>query len=267
MSSRDPSGSIQVGPELPASTLFCVGRARRSWARRWRWLARAYWNLHSRRWDNRTADRRWHEQRVLRWMDPTEQGQGTRVLDIGCGTGNHALALAKRGLTIVGLDFAPGMLARARAKMDSSLAGSARFLQVDFNDGLPFPESSFDAALALAVLHGVDDVPHFLREVRRILRPGGLFLVGALRFRETQSARNYSRDRRTRLLWRISRACPGWRKRMRLVTLDDLRGLLADERFAIVGSETSPGMLTLLTRAEPPGSVSDGARPAYRTES
>ncbi len=101
-----------------------------------------------------------------------------RVLDIGCGTGSHALPLAERGHTVVGVDRSPDMLTRARQK-----ASTAGLQTVVFHDGdsreLDLGRS-FDAVLMMFTVLGYHtedaDVTAALATVRRHLVPGGLFV-------------------------------------------------------------------------------------------
>jgi SAM-dependent methyltransferase len=100
------------------------------------------------------------------------------LLDLGCGTGNHALPLAQRGHSVVGVDRSPAMLAQARAK-----ASAARTYSLDFRDGdvrqLDLGQR-FDAVLMMFTVLGYqiedDDVKAALGAVRRHLGPGGLFV-------------------------------------------------------------------------------------------
>lgn len=108
-------------------------------------------------------------------------GKGVRrVLDLGCGTGNHAIPLAKRGYAVVGVDRSSGMIERARAKAVDLPDG----VDVAFHEGdiqtLDLGER-FDAALLMfAVLSYQienDDVLAALRTARRHLEPGGLLIA------------------------------------------------------------------------------------------
>ena len=100
-----------------------------------------------------------------------------RVLDIGCGTGNLTLLAAKRypAATVVGLDPDPAALDRARRK------ALRRNLTTTFDRGfaeqLPYPDGSFDVVLCSLALHhmSVEQRVQALREVARVLRPGGSF--------------------------------------------------------------------------------------------
>jgi SAM-dependent methyltransferase len=97
------------------------------------------------------------------------------ILDLGCGTGNHALPLARRGYQVVGVDRSHAMLAQATSKQ---VGGDASFRQGDVRDVRLGRE--FDAVLLLfAVLgyqHTNEDVLRALRTARVHLRPGGLLV-------------------------------------------------------------------------------------------
>jgi demethylmenaquinone methyltransferase/2-methoxy-6-polyprenyl-1,4-benzoquinol methylase len=93
---------------------------------------------------------------------------GDRVLDAACGTGDLALADLRAGASrVTGLDFSERMLARARTK-----APALEWVQGDML-ALPFEPESFDAATVGFGVRNVSDLPLGLRELRRVLRPGG----------------------------------------------------------------------------------------------
>jgi ubiquinone/menaquinone biosynthesis C-methylase UbiE len=79
-----------------------------------------------------------------------------RVLDVGCGTGNHGIALGELGFEVVGVDFAPAMLARASEKAMQREVG-IDLRQLDVRNGLPFDDGSFDAALRSYILQVVGE--------------------------------------------------------------------------------------------------------------
>jgi len=107
-------------------------------------------------------DRRWRRVTVDAVVRP-----GDRVLDACCGTGDLAVAARGRGADVVGLDFSEAMLARARSKRSDIewVAGDVL--------ALPFEDASFDAATVGFGVRNVDDLAAGLRELRRVLRPGG----------------------------------------------------------------------------------------------
>ncbi len=107
-------------------------------------------------------DQRWRRLAARQVVRP-----GDRVLDACCGTGDFAIADRQAGGTVVGLDFAERMLARAREK-DRSI----EWVRGDLL-ALPFADSSFDAATVGFGIRNVDDLEAGLRELRRVLREGG----------------------------------------------------------------------------------------------
>ncbi len=95
-------------------------------------------------------------------------GTKSAVLEVGCGTGNYLCALvARTHCQACGLDPSAGMLARARARLDSVtwVQGRAEILG--------FADKSFDLIFSVDVIHHVPDKAAFYREVVRTLRPGG----------------------------------------------------------------------------------------------
>lgn len=92
------------------------------------------------------------------------------VLEIGVGTGVIALGLSSLGRTVIGVDVAPAMLARAQVRLGSGLVlGDAR--------RLPLTDASMAHAVSVWVVHAVDPPEALFDEVARVLRPGGRFLV------------------------------------------------------------------------------------------
>lgn len=101
-----------------------------------------------------------------------------RLLDLGCGTGNHAFRLAERGHFVVGVDRSTDMLALASAKAKRACSGSVEFHEADIRK-LDLGRQ-FDAVLMMFTVLGYQledsDLMAALATVRRHLQPGGLFL-------------------------------------------------------------------------------------------
>jgi SAM-dependent methyltransferase len=104
---------------------------------------------------------------------PRHARVGSRVLDLGCGTGELARALASAGFQVTGCDVSPQMLLRA-ARDRSECAGWVR-LEPDWRT-LPFASAAFDVVVAASVLEYVADPRAVLRECARVLRPAGVML-------------------------------------------------------------------------------------------
>lgn len=102
-----------------------------------------------------------------------------RILDVGCGPGVSAIALARvcPAARLVGADISPGMLAQARdAIARAGLSHRITLVQGDAGD-LPFATGVFDVVTAHSVLYLVPDRARLLAEARRVLRPGGRVVV------------------------------------------------------------------------------------------
>lgn len=103
-----------------------------------------------------------------------------RVLELGCGTGAFLPALARvvgPGGAVVGVDHAAGFLAEARRRVEAAGVGDRVELEAADALALSFPDGGFDAAHCERVLMHLDDPEAALRELRRVLRPGGRVVV------------------------------------------------------------------------------------------
>lgn len=102
---------------------------------------------------------------------------GLTVLDLGCGTGCHALWLAENGARVTAVDFSRGMLAAAQKKPP---ARTIEFLCHDLHDPLPLPTSHFNLVVSGLVLEHLRDLNAFFREIWRVLQPCGRAVVSAM---------------------------------------------------------------------------------------
>jgi SAM-dependent methyltransferase len=96
---------------------------------------------------------------------------GDRVLDVATGSGNAALAAARCGCEVTGIDYVPALLERARAR------AAAEGLEIEFAEGdaehLAFPDASFDAVLSCLGVMFTPDQERAAAELARVCRPGG----------------------------------------------------------------------------------------------
>ena len=107
-----------------------------------------------------------------------EPVRGKSALDLACGTGDIAFELSGRGATVVGLDITVRMVELACSKISSSAqppVPSPRFLAGDMM-ALPFPDRAFDVVTTGYGLRNVPELSAAVREIARVLRPGGVLL-------------------------------------------------------------------------------------------
>jgi ubiquinone/menaquinone biosynthesis C-methylase UbiE len=102
----------------------------------------------------------------------------SRVLEIGCGSGGYALRIAEQvGCNVIGVDINPNGISTARElARRKSLDSRVRFEQCDVSKQLSYESSTFDAVFANDVLCHIPNRQFILKEVFRVLKPGGRFL-------------------------------------------------------------------------------------------
>jgi SAM-dependent methyltransferase len=133
-------------------------------------------DLQGRLWSVHTAD--WAEQQepylepaFRAGLDALGVGEGTRLLDVGCGAGLALRLAADRGADVSGLDAAAGMLEYARRRVPG-----AEFVQGEIQS-LPFPDAAFDTVTGFNSFQYAADPVAALREARRVTVPGGRILA------------------------------------------------------------------------------------------
>lgn len=113
--------------------------------------------------------------RLDAWLDRClpRTGAGLSLLDVGCGTGHHMARLRHQGFQVAGMDGSEAMLQHARA---NNPGAEIRLADVE---EIPFPAESFDYVLCVEVLRYLPDPARCIKEIARVLKPGGTCLVTA----------------------------------------------------------------------------------------
>jgi len=113
---------------------------------------------------------------------------GDRVLDLGCGEGRHSIsAYLLYPIDIVGVDLSEEDLLTAKTRLHEFTQGniqedkSCQFIRASGLE-LPFDDASFDKVICAEVLEHIADYPAMLKEIRRVLKPGGSFAASVPRF-------------------------------------------------------------------------------------
>lgn len=114
---------------------------------------------------------RWYARPAV--LDLLGDVAGRRILDAGCGSGPLVADLQERGASVAGFDASLAMIRLARER----LGDDADLKLADLSRPLPYDDEAFDDALAVLVLHYLEDWSGPLTELRRVLRPGGRLVV------------------------------------------------------------------------------------------
>ena len=104
-----------------------------------------------------------------------ESTRGLKVLEIGCGVGTDGLQFARAGATYTGVDLTEAAVELARKNFES--AGMPGQFRVSDAEKLDFPDESFDIVYSHGVLHHTPDIEAAVREIHRVLKPGGEAIV------------------------------------------------------------------------------------------
>ncbi|MGQ9818675.1 MAG: class I SAM-dependent methyltransferase [Candidatus Kapaibacteriales bacterium] len=111
-------------------------------------------------------------------MELLSPQSGEKILDVGCGTGNYSIKIARLGANVIGIDCSEPMLKIARKKAES-LNLNIEFILADAMN-LPFEENFFDACLSVTAVEFFADQTRGLEEMFRVVRPNGKIVVGFL---------------------------------------------------------------------------------------
>lgn len=151
-----------------------------------------------------------------------EPEPGDRILEIGFGTGKYIERFfsASDDLQITGIDYSPEMVQMARQNNKGAITQGQLEVQLGSSDDLPFPAASFDKVFCNMVVYFWDNPQPHLREIRRVLKPQGLFFTG---IRTRESMLNF----------------PFVNHGFTLYSLEKWKEILAENGFSIVKTESA----------------------------
>ncbi|MCC7538393.1 MAG: class I SAM-dependent methyltransferase [Deltaproteobacteria bacterium] len=181
---------------------------------------------------------------------------GKRVLDVGTGDGTYALEAVTRGARVTAVDAVQGMLDAARARAEAR--GTSIVLRKGRAEELPFDGGAFDLVLAVTVLCFVPAASTAVREMARVLAPGGRLVLGELGRYSLWSAERRVRGWLGSETWRSAHF---WSRRALTGLARDARLRVADVRGAIffppivLAARVMAPLDPLLTRAHAPGAA------------
>jgi ubiquinone/menaquinone biosynthesis C-methylase UbiE len=145
-----------------------------------------------------------------------EPKKGMKVLDVGCGTGNYSIKLAKLGCRVTGADISDKMLVIARDKAKKE-GVAVEFVDMDAYH-LDFEDESFDGVICMTAIEFIKRPNEALEEFFRVVRKGGRVLVGTITRDSAWGAMYMSEEYRQDSVF----------KHATLRTLDELKGIRSE---------------------------------------
>ena len=122
------------------------------------------------------VDKIWRKKALKQIVDASAPVQ---VLDLACGTGDFSIAIAKAltGGHVTGVDLSEGMLAVMREKVDKAELNGMISIEEGDGENLRFPDNTFDRVTIAFGIRNFEDRPKGLREMLRVLKPGGRLVI------------------------------------------------------------------------------------------
>lgn len=224
------------------------------------YLQRTFWSLYGRFvWDAQKAPWKAPQvQHIVETLQARTAMPREHVLDAGSGTGDYAVALAKAGFRVTGIDYAVGMLSTAQAKVSDELVEHVSFQQMDLNRQLAFPDMHFDHVINISVLQVTAHPIFTLRELWRVLKPGGTLVLLHVPRPESHNLplratiRYRVGNLEARSLWKMAlTAVKAWAERQDDTwywTAGELQQMLQVCRFDVLSVDQGPPIVTVAER-------------------
>jgi ubiquinone/menaquinone biosynthesis C-methylase UbiE len=184
---------------------------------------------------------------VREMLEEDLQGRA-RVLEVGAGTGQFTLDLARVASSVLATDVAPDMVARLRFRLREADAFNVRSAVMSATE-LDAPDGSFDAAFCANALHVMEDPRRALRELRRVLAPDGLLVAPTFL---------HGSDPARRMLSSVLSTVSPFVAHTRL-NLGGLGALVAGEGFVVDRLRQLPGVFPIGYVSARPDRSGDGA--------
>jgi len=186
----------------------------------------------------------------------TTDWRGIATLDLGCGGGFMSEALARRGACVIGVDPSRAVLVAAREHAQS------QGLEITYREGvgeaIPLPDTSVERVVCVDVLEHVQDVEKVIAEIRRVLRPGGLFLF------DTINRNLLARFMVVTLTEDVLRMIPrGAHDPAKFIRPEELKNILARSGFTRIGKFSGMGIVGLGQHLDPRFGLTSSTRVMY----
>ncbi len=100
-----------------------------------------------------------------------------KILDVGCGNGHFIDIVEHKFKEFYGIDISKIRIKKAKEKFNKKKRNKYHFVKYDVDEGLPFKNSFFDVVSCIAILEHVFNPPNLVEEIKRVLKPKGIFLL------------------------------------------------------------------------------------------
>lgn len=125
---------------------------------------------------------------IPQFIEILRQIGANNVLDLGCGTGRHTIALARSGFRVCGIDISEEGIRQTEEWLRQESLEAALKVR-DIYKRLPYKEDFFDGVISTAVLHHarVSKIKKLIREIERVMKPGGVLIVEVPKEKDPQT--------------------------------------------------------------------------------